>query len=129
MAYPNLQAFIENLEHSGELVRIKEFVSPRLQITEIADRMSKHNGKAMLFENNGTKFPLLINSMGSEKRMCMALGVKTLDDTAKQIEELMVGLMTPRESFFSKLALLPTLAEVAKFMPGHKKGKVPVRKW
>ena len=123
MAYPNLQAFIENLERSGELIRVKDFVSPHLQISEIADRMSKHNGKALLFENNGTKFPLLINSMGSERRMCMALGVKTLDDTTSQIEELMAGLMTPRDSFFSKLALLPTLAEVAKFMPGHKKGK------
>jgi 4-hydroxy-3-polyprenylbenzoate decarboxylase len=123
MAYPNLMAFIEDLERSGELIRIKDFVSSNLQITEIADRMSKHNGKALLFENNGTKFPLLINSMGSERRMCMALGVQTLDDTARQIEELMAGLMTPRDSFFSKLALLPTLAEVAKFMPGHKKGR------
>jgi 4-hydroxy-3-polyprenylbenzoate decarboxylase len=61
--------------------------------------------------------------MGSEKRMCLALGVKTLDDTAKQIEELMAGLMTPRDSFFSKLALLPALAEVGAFMPGHKKGR------
>jgi 4-hydroxy-3-polyprenylbenzoate decarboxylase len=123
MSYPNLQAFIKALELSGELIRIKDFVSPHLQITEIADRMSKHNGKALLFENNGTQFPLLINSMGSEKRMCMALGVQTLDDTAKQIESLMAGLMTPRDSFFSKLALLPTLAEVAAFMPGHRKGK------
>ena len=123
MSYLNLQAFIQSLEQSGELIRIKDYVSPHLQITEIADRMSKHNGKALLFENNGTHFPLLINSMGTEKRMCMALGVQTLDDTAKQIEELMAGLMTPRDSFFSKLALLPTLAEVAKFMPGHKKGK------
>ncbi len=123
MSYPNLQAFIQTLEQSGELIRIKEYVSPYLQISEIADRMSKHNGKALLFENNGTEFPLLINSMGTEKRMCMALGVKTLDDTARQIEELMAGLMSPRDSFFSKLALLPTLAEVAAFMPHHKKGR------
>lgn len=123
MSYPNLQAFIQSLEQAEELVRIKEYVSPHLQVTEIADRMSKHNGKALLFENNGTRFPLLINAMGTEKRMCMALGVRTLDDTARQIEELMAGLMTPRDTFFSKLALLPTLAEVAKFMPGRKKGK------
>lgn len=123
MAYPNLQAFIYALEQAGELIRIKDYVSPHLQITEIADRMSKHNGKALLFENNGTQFPLLINSMGSEKRMCLALGVQILDDTAKQIEELMAGLMTPRDSFLSKLALLPTLAEVAAFMPKHRKGK------
>jgi len=123
MAFPDLQAFVNKLEQSGELIRIKEFVSPHLQISEITDRMSKTDGKALLFENNGTAFPLLINSMGSEKRMCMALGVQTLDDTAGQIEKLMKGLMTPRESIFSKLALLPTLAEVAAYMPGHKKGK------
>ncbi len=123
MSFPSLQAFVELLDRSGELIRIREFVSPNLQVSEIADRMSKNEGKALLFENNGTGFPLLINSMGTEKRMCMALGVKTLDDTAKQIEELMAGLMTPRDSFFSKLALLPTLAEVAKFMPGHRKGR------
>lgn len=123
MAYPNLQAFIKSLESAGELVRINEYVSPHLQITEIADRMSKNNGKALLFENNGTEFPLLINAMGSEKRMCMAIGVQTLDETAQQIEKLMAGLMSPRDSFISKLSLLPTLAEVAAFMPGHKKGK------
>jgi 4-hydroxy-3-polyprenylbenzoate decarboxylase len=123
MSYPNIQAFISALEQCGELVRIKDFVSPRLQITEIADRMSKHNGKALLFENNGTRFPLLINSMGTEKRMCLALGVKTLDDTARQIEGLMAGFMTPRDSFFSKLALLPALAEVSAYMPGHRRGK------
>jgi len=123
MSYPNLQAFIHSLEQAGELIRIKESVSPHLQISEIADRMSKHNGKALLFENNGTQFPLLINSMGSEKRMCMAIGVQTLEDTAKQIQTLMSGLMTPRDSFFSKLALLPTLAEVAAFMPRRRKGR------
>jgi len=123
MAYPNLQAFIHALEQAGELIRINDYVSPHLQITEIADRMSKHIGKALLFENNGTQFPLLINSMGSERRMCMALGVETLDDTAVQIQKLMAGLMTPRESLLSKLAFLPTLAEVAAFMPRRKKGK------
>jgi 4-hydroxy-3-polyprenylbenzoate decarboxylase len=123
MAFPNLQAFIDLLQRSGELIRVKEYVSPHLQISEIADRMSKHNGKALLFENNGTEFPLLINSMGSEKRMCLALGIQSLEDPADQIQKLMSGLMTPRDSFFSKLSLLPTLAEVAAFMPGHKKGK------
>ncbi len=123
MSYTGLQAFIQALEQADELIRIKEYVSPHLQISEITDRMSKNDGKALLFENNGTQFPLLINSMGSEKRMCLALGVQTLEDTAKQIDALMAGLMTPRDSFFSKLALLPTLAEVAAFMPRRKKGK------
>jgi len=123
MAFQGLREFIKTLEQSGELVRIKEFVSPYLQISEIADRMSKNKGKALLFENTGTPFPLLINSMGSEKRMCLALGIITLNDPARQIEELMAGLMTKRDSLFSKLALLPALAEIAAFMPHRTKGK------
>jgi len=123
MAYPNLQSFVQSLDQAGELVTINEPVSPHLQISEITDRLCKNNGKALLFTNNGTEFPVLINSMGSEKRMCMALGVQSLDDVAKQIEELIAGLMTPRDTFLSKLSILPTLAEVAAFMPGHKKGK------
>ena len=90
MSYKSLREFIDVLDKAGELVRIKTFVDPVLEIAEITDRVSKtpDRNKALLFENTGTEFPLLINSMGSEKRMCMALGVDTLDDVARDIEEL-----------------------------------------
>ena len=88
MAYNNLQHFIQALEAAGELVRIKEYVNPHLEITEITDRISKNYGPALLFENTGTDFPLLINGMGTEKRMAMALGVEKLDDIAIEIESL-----------------------------------------
>jgi 4-hydroxy-3-polyprenylbenzoate decarboxylase len=83
MAYKNLQHFIKVLEDAGELVRIREYVNPKLEITEIADRLSKQYGPALLFENTGYDFPVLINSMGTEKRMAMALGVEKLDDVAE----------------------------------------------
>jgi 4-hydroxy-3-polyprenylbenzoate decarboxylase len=73
--YRNTQHWIKTLEEKGELVRIKEFVNPELEITEITDRISKQYGPALLFENNGTDFPVLINSMGTEQRMAWALGV------------------------------------------------------
>ena len=82
MAYKSLAHFIQVLEQSGELVRIKEYVNPHLEITEVTDRISKQYGPALLFENTGYDFPLLINSMGTEKRMAMALGVANLDDVA-----------------------------------------------
>ncbi len=77
MAYKNLQHFIETLEKEGELIRIKEYVNPKLEIAEITDRISKTpgGGKALLFENTGYDFPVLMNAYGSEKRMCLALGV------------------------------------------------------
>ena len=55
MAYPHLQAFIDRLESAGELIRIKTYVDPILEIAEITDRISKsgQGGKALLFENTG----------------------------------------------------------------------------
>jgi 4-hydroxy-3-polyprenylbenzoate decarboxylase len=78
MAFKNQQEFIRLLEKENELLRIKEYVNPHLEMAEITDRFSKTpgGGKALLFENNGYPFPVLMNAYGSEKRMCLALGVK-----------------------------------------------------
>ena len=76
MAYKNQQHFIDTLEKAGELVRIKTYVDPKLEMAEITDRMSKATRwwQSILFENTGYDFPVLMNAYGSEKRMCMALG-------------------------------------------------------
>ncbi|MBP9795389.1 MAG: menaquinone biosynthesis decarboxylase [Chitinophagales bacterium] len=123
MHYKNLQQFIDDLEKSGELLRVKEFVSPDLEITEIADRYIKQNEPALLFENTGTDFPLLINSMGSYKRMCMAIGVDDLDDVGRDISELFKKLATPKNSLMDKVMMLPELGKVASWMPKTIKGK------
>jgi len=123
MAYKDQQEFINVLEQNGELVRIKEFVDPHLQITEITDRISKANGPALLFENTGKEFPLLINAMGSEKRMALALGVERLDDLAKQIEELFKSLTSPKQGILDKLKVLPKLGQIASWMPKTKNGR------
>jgi 4-hydroxy-3-polyprenylbenzoate decarboxylase len=54
MAYSGLSGFIDALEKNNELRRIKIFIDPLLEITEITDRITKSGGKALLFENNGT---------------------------------------------------------------------------
>ena len=51
MAYRDLRHFIETLEQKQELKRVTHPVSPYLEITEIADRIMKSNGPALLFEN------------------------------------------------------------------------------
>src|SRR3954466_12098880 len=118
MAYKNLQHFIDLLEENGELVRIKEYVNPNLEISEITDRISKTEGggKALLFENTGYDFPVLMNAYGSEKRMCLALGVDHLDNVAKEIENLFHLLSSPKESIVDKLKLLPKLSQFASWM-------------
>jgi 4-hydroxy-3-polyprenylbenzoate decarboxylase len=115
--FKNTQHWIKTLEEAGELVRIKEYVNPHLEIAEITDRVSKHDGPALLFENTGTQFPVLINSMGSEKRMVMALGVKNLDDIGREIENLFHQIAGPKESILDKLKLLPTLNSIGSWMP------------
>jgi len=115
--YRNTQEWIQKLEASGELVRIKEYVNPVLEISEITDRISKQNGPALLFENTGTPFSVLINAMGTEKRMAMALGVKHLDIIAEDMEELFKQLTSPKDSILDKLKMLPTLGSIAGWMP------------
>ena len=125
MAYRNQQHFIDTLERAGELLRIKTFIDPKLEIAEITDRISKMpgGGKALLFENTGYAFPVLMNAYGSEKRICLALGVNHLDDCAKEIEGLFRLLSSPKENILDKLKLLPKLTQFASWMPRVKSGR------
>jgi 4-hydroxy-3-polyprenylbenzoate decarboxylase len=125
MAYRNQQHFIDTLEKEGELLRIKTFVDPRLEIAEITDRMSKQSGggKALLFQNTGYDFPVLMNAYGSERRMCLALGVQHLDDVAKEIENLFKLLSAPKEGILDKLKMLPKLNQFASWMPAVRSGR------
>lgn len=121
--FRNQKEFIDMLEKAGELVRIKTYVNPCLQISEITDRVSKNYGPALLFENTGTAFPLLINAYGTEKRMAWALGVQSLDEIAMQIETLFKTITGPKHSFIDKLKLLPQLGNIASWMPKETHGK------
>jgi 4-hydroxy-3-polyprenylbenzoate decarboxylase len=125
MAFKNQQEFIQLLETNGELVRIKEYVDPNLEIAEVTDRISKTpgGGKALLFENTGYEFPVLMNAYGSEKRMCLALGVTHLDEVAHDIEKLFKLLASPKENIMDKLRLLPKLGQFASWMPKVKSGR------
>lgn len=117
--YKNLDDFIKILEEKDELIRIKDFVSPVLEIAEITDRVSKAGGKALLFENTGTDFPLLINSMGSLKRICLALGVNDLNDIGRDLEDIFKKILSPKDGVMDKLKMLPALNEIASWMPKY----------
>ena len=107
------------MEQHHELVRINEFVDPKLEMAEIVDRISKtpDQNKALLFENTGTDFPVLINALGSYKRMCLALGVKDMDDIAEEIEGLFESLTAPKQGVLDKIKMLPQLGQIGSWMP------------
>lgn len=116
MAYRDLRDFISRLDKEGELRRISVEADPVLEITEITDRVSKADGPALLFERpKGSKFPLLINSVGSARRMNMALEVDDLDEVAERIRSFL-NLQSP-QGLFDKLKMLPKLAELGSFFP------------
>ena len=120
-----LREYIAKLEAAGELQRITTPVSTRFEITEITDRVSKSEGggKALLFENTGTEYPVLMNMMGSDKRIAMALGVESLDDIARRINDLLKGAMSPKNTLMDKLRVLPLLKDVAKWFPRKLSGR------
>ena len=93
MSHSSFTAFLTALEKAGELRRIPTPVATELEITEWADREMKSpgGGKALLFERptiDGTpsRFPLAINTMGSHRRMAIALGIPAVDDLAHQMQ-------------------------------------------
>ena len=125
MAYKSLNQFVERLENENELIRVKEFIDPVLEIAEVTDRICKSEGggKAILFENTGTSFPLLTNAFGSEKRASMALSISSPDEVGKDIDRLFHTFTSPRQGFVDKIKVIPHLAKLAKWLPKNIRGK------
>ncbi len=118
MPYSDLREWIGALERAGELRRVPAAVDPILEITAITDRVSKsrQGGAALLFENvKGSSSPVLINQFGSPRRMCLALGVASLDEVAERIRALM-DVKSP-QGLLDKLKLLPLLADLGAVFP------------
>ena len=97
----DLTTYIKKLEHAGEIIRIREEVTPHFEITEIADRFSKQmgGGKALLFERTGTEYAVLINALGSESRIRIAFGDRSPDDLADEIQK-MISILAGGDSGF-----------------------------
>ncbi len=126
-----LRDFITQLDSCGELVTVTHPVSVVTEIAEVADRCMKSagGGPALLFERpvlaNGrpSEVPVGINLFGSARRIAMALGVEDLDAIGARITEL-TALKVP-DGWREKLALLPKLAEIAKYPPRTVSGAPP----
>ncbi|MCU0460772.1 MAG: menaquinone biosynthesis decarboxylase [Bacteroidales bacterium] len=112
------------MEKNSELIRIPVFVDPLLEITEITDRISKSGaGKALLFENTGTSFPLLINAFGSDERMAMAISRKNLDDAAEEIASTFNVLTDSKDNLIKKITSIPALVKISGYLPSRSSRK------
>ncbi len=118
MAYRDLRDFIKDLEKEGEILRIKDKVSPVLEITEVADNVMKlpDGGKALIFENvEGSDIPVMINAFGSEKRMKMALGVDRFEDIGWKLYRILKPEVP--NTFLDKLKRIPELKKLNDALP------------
>jgi 4-hydroxy-3-polyprenylbenzoate decarboxylase len=114
----DLNEFIAALAQERELARIADRVSPDLEMAAVVDRVSKSpgGGPALLFERPaGFDVPVAVNLFGSMKRMCMALGVSSLDDLAAQIDDL----ATPKipAGVVDALKMLPKVSRLRDLIP------------
>src|SRR3989441_8846707 len=133
MALDNLRAFVGAIDAAGDLRRVTHPVSVDKEITEIADRCMKTaaGGPALLFERptllqgGPSRYPVAVNLFGSERRMALALGVPCLDEIGERIATLL-NVKVP-DTLLGKLAMLPQLAEVAKFPPKTVGGRAPAQ--
>lgn len=122
MAFESYAEFLEMLKGAGELREITQLVATELEITELADREMKKGGggKALLFtrptvQGKASSFPLAINTMGSDKRMAMAMGAESVEEVAKELGSLMKA--KPPGSFREAIALLGTALELRHAKP------------
>src|SRR4051794_39561110 len=112
----DLREWIALLEREGELVRIAAEVDAELEITEINDRVVRHGGPALLFENvKGSDRALLINQFGTERRMSMAFDAPSLDAVAEKLSDVLE--MQPPQGLVEKMRGLQKLKSIADSRP------------
>lgn len=122
MAYASFSDFVAALDRAGELKRISQPVATELEMTEWADREMKApgGGKALLFEQptvNGkiSPFPVALNTLGSWRRMALAMGAESVDAVAAEIGALMKA--KPPTGLRELIALLATGLELRHARP------------
>ena len=137
MKYRDLRDFMAQLEARGELKRVGVEVDPRLEITEICDRVLKAQGPALLFEKpKGHAIPVLANLFGTLRRVALAMGVDAADPAAalREIGKLLARLKEPEpprgwKDAWDKLPLLKQVLAMApreiarSALPGHAMGR------
>ncbi|MBI1394557.1 MAG: 4-hydroxy-3-polyprenylbenzoate decarboxylase [Betaproteobacteria bacterium] len=119
MRYQDLRDFIGQLERIGELRRISTEISPRLEMTEICDRVLRAQGPAVLFEKpRGHDIPVLCNLFGTPRRVALGMGEDSVA-ALREVGRLLAYLKEPDPPRGLKDAWekLPVLKQVLNMAP------------
>ncbi|BBM01063.1 4-hydroxy-3-polyprenylbenzoate decarboxylase [Microbulbifer sp. GL-2] len=124
MKYKDLRDFIKLLEKRGLLKRIQHPVDPNLEMTEIADRVLRSGGPALLFENPvGFDTPVLANLFGTTERVALGMGRESIEEL-REVGELLAFLKEPQppENLRDAWEKLPVFKQVLNMGPRVVKG-------
>ncbi len=119
MKYKDLRDFIAQLESMGELKRIQTKVDPYLEMTEIADRVLRSGGPALLFENpKEHSVPVLANLFGTPKRVALGMGAESTE-ALREVGQLLALLKQPEppKGIKNALGTLPVFKKVLDMAP------------
>lgn len=113
----NLGEYLKILRQNEELITITRFVDPNQEIAEITDRQASlpHGGKALLFENNGTSFPVITNFLNSKKRIALAFGLDNMEDVETRISAFYEAIS--RYHTAGRFLKKSPVSELAQYMP------------
>ena len=118
MKYKDLRDFLSLLEARGELRRIGVEVDPRLEMTEISDRVLRAGGPALLFEKpKGHRIPVLTNLFGTPQRVALGMGEEEVT-ALREVGSLLAALKEPdpprgMKDAFDKLPLYRKVLDMA----------------
>ena len=119
MSAADLRTFIDQLEQQGELRRITQEVDPHLEMTEIADRVLRAEGPALLFEKpKGSAIPVLANLFGTPRRVALGMGQPSVEHL-REVGQLLAYLKEPDppKGFRDALEKLPIFRQVLNMSP------------
>jgi 4-hydroxy-3-polyprenylbenzoate decarboxylase len=95
MKYRDLRDFMAGLERLGELKRVAEPVSARLEMTAVSDFVLRSGGSAILFESPvGYKIPVLTNLFGTPRRVALGMGATEVGEL-REVGRLLARLKEP----------------------------------
>lgn len=95
MKYTDLREFAAKLEEKSLLKRVSTPISPKLEMTEICQRLLEKAGPAVLFEQPvGGNIPVLCNLFGTQERVALAMGLDSTQEL-RTIGELLANLKEP----------------------------------
>jgi len=131
---PDLRTFLKQLRAHGELLTVEREVETELEIAAIADRVSRagtadpalagspaDGNKALLFTHvKDSRFPVLINALGSERRMNLACGVERREQLEHVVGDFLAQLERPRATLREKLGALPLLGRLGRLFPRYR---------